>query len=135
MPARKRKSRDAESRSSNVGRPEATSGSHAAVALGIEARVKLALIDCIDMGLKRQFDTTRGAAAAAGISRETLSRIHRRRHERLSIASLLRIVAGLPIHVSIEIKLRRAPRSVGSNCQPERSLLTTEQPRRLGKLA
>ena len=95
--------------------------------LGFEARVKLALMNCIDEGLKRHFATNQEAADAADVDNATLSRIHQGRHERLSISALLRIIARLPILVSIDINLRRTPRVVGSDCQPDGLPLTTER--------
>jgi len=114
MVARKRKPRVVRLRASEARAHAGTGAVNPPPELGGEAQVKLALMHCIDEGLMRCFGTTREASNAAGVDTATLSRIHRGRHERVSISALLRIIDRLPIRVGFVIKLRRTSRNAGS---------------------
>jgi hypothetical protein len=69
------------------------------------ARLKLALMGCIDESIRERYRTLQEAARTSKIDREILSRIRHGRHRRCSIASLLGIAERLQIHIKINVRL------------------------------
>lgn len=70
-----------------------------------EARLKLALMACIDEGIRERHRTLQQAAHVSKINRELLSRVRHGKHRRCSIASLMSIAERLQIHIRIDIRL------------------------------
>jgi Helix-turn-helix domain len=70
-----------------------------------EARIKLALMACIDEGIRERYRTLQEAARVSMINRELLSRVRHGEHRRCSIASLLSIAERLQIPIKIDIQL------------------------------
>jgi hypothetical protein len=70
-----------------------------------EARLKLALMACIDEGIRERYRTLQEAARVSKINRELLSRVRHGEHRRCSIASLLSISERLQIHIKINVRL------------------------------
>jgi hypothetical protein len=70
-----------------------------------EARLKLALMACIDEGIRERYRTLQEAAHISKINRELLSRVRHGEHRRCSIASLLSIAERLQIHIKINVRL------------------------------
>jgi hypothetical protein len=75
-----------------------------------EAKLKLALMACIDEGIRERYRTLQEAARVSKINRELLSRVRHGEHRRCSIASLLSIAERLQIHIKIDIQLVRTER-------------------------
>lgn len=69
-----------------------------------EARLKLALMACVDEGIRERYRTLQEAARVSKINRELLSRVRHGEHRRCSIASLLSIAERLQIHIKIDVQ-------------------------------
>ncbi len=70
-----------------------------------DARLKLALMACIDEGIRQRYRTLQEAAHVSKINRELLSRVRHGEYHRCSIASLLSIAERLHIHIIINVRL------------------------------
>ena len=70
-----------------------------------EARIKLALMACIDEGIRERYRTLKEAARVSKINREILSRVRHGEHRRCSIAFLLGVAERLQIHIRINVQL------------------------------
>ena len=70
-----------------------------------EARLKLAVMDVINEGIRRRYPTLQKAAHSGRIDRVLLSRIRHGHYRRCSIACLFRVADRLGIDIKIDVRL------------------------------